>query len=87
MKVPCNIKLFHFQYLFFIWIYLPLSHLTYKGKFSASLSINDIYDEVIKKDGGLGMDLERVRASLIQLGCQIPTTGIDETYSIDTHTL
>ncbi|XP_022851946.1 uncharacterized protein LOC111373625 [Olea europaea var. sylvestris] len=29
------------------------------------------------------MDLERVRASLIQLGCQIPTTGMDETYSID----
>ncbi|KAL2543753.1 RNA polymerase III subunit RPC82 family protein [Forsythia ovata] len=50
---------------------------------SASVSINDIYDEVIKKDGGLGMDLERVRASLVQLGCQIPTTGIDETYSID----
>ncbi|KAL2556066.1 RNA polymerase III subunit RPC82 family protein [Forsythia ovata] len=50
---------------------------------SASMSINDIYDEVIKKDGGLGMDLERVRASLVQLGCQIPTTGIDETYSID----
>ncbi|CAI9755120.1 unnamed protein product [Fraxinus pennsylvanica] len=50
---------------------------------SASLSINDIYDEVIKKDGGLGMDFERIRASLVQLGCQIPTTGIDETYSID----
>ncbi|KAL2533838.1 RNA polymerase III subunit RPC82 family protein [Abeliophyllum distichum] len=50
---------------------------------SASMSINDIYDEVIKKDGGLGMDLERVRVSLVQLGCQIPTTGIDETYSID----
>ncbi|KAL2465546.1 RNA polymerase III subunit RPC82 family protein [Abeliophyllum distichum] len=50
---------------------------------SASMSINDIYDEVIKKDGGLDMDLERVRASLVQLGCQISTTGIDETYSID----
>ncbi|KAI3458145.1 hypothetical protein Pfo_014808 [Paulownia fortunei] len=39
-----------------------------KAEKSAYLSINAIYDEVIKKEGGLGMDFERIRASLDQLG-------------------
>ena len=52
--------------------------------FAASLSLNAIYDEVIKKEGGLGMNLERIRASLVQLGCEMPMIQIDETYSIGT---
>lgn len=51
--------------------------------FPAYLSINDIYDEVIKKDGGVGMDLERVNSSLDQLGCQT----LDESYSVGTSIL
>ncbi|KAL3837694.1 hypothetical protein ACJIZ3_022285 [Penstemon smallii] len=54
-----------------------------KAENSGYLSINAIYDEVIKKDGGLGMDFERVRLSLEQLGCQTIENGIDESYSID----
>ncbi|KAK4431484.1 hypothetical protein Salat_0910500 [Sesamum alatum] len=54
-----------------------------KAENSAYLSINAIYDEVIKKEGGLGMDFERIRVSLEQLGCQCLETGIDESYSID----
>lgn len=50
-----------------------------KAEKSPYLSINDIYDEVIKKDGGVGMDLERVNSSLDQLGCQT----LDESYSVD----
>ncbi|KAL0304271.1 UNVERIFIED_CONTAM: hypothetical protein Sradi_6295200 [Sesamum radiatum] len=58
-----------------------------KAENSAYLSINAIYDEVIKKEGGLGMDFERIRASLEQLGCQCLETGLDESYSIGTHSL
>nr|XP_009627995.1 DNA-directed RNA polymerase III subunit rpc3 isoform X2 [Nicotiana tomentosiformis] len=50
---------------------------------SVPQSINAIYDEVIKRDGGLGMDLERIRASLVELGCETPLMAIDETYSVD----
>ncbi|XP_057802752.1 uncharacterized protein LOC131018028 isoform X1 [Salvia miltiorrhiza] len=53
-----------------------------KADKSPYLSINDIYDEVIKKDGGVGMDLERVQTSLEQLGCQTLSTDI-ESYSVD----
>ncbi|KAL3521537.1 hypothetical protein ACH5RR_019686 [Cinchona calisaya] len=50
---------------------------------TASVSINAVYDEVIKKQGGLGMNLERIRACLVELGCEMPTIRIDEEYSID----
>ncbi|KAJ8543100.1 hypothetical protein K7X08_005623 [Anisodus acutangulus] len=50
---------------------------------SVPQSINAIYDEVIKREGGLGMDLERIRASLVELGCEVPLMAIDETYSVD----
>ncbi|XP_047938408.1 DNA-directed RNA polymerase III subunit rpc3 isoform X2 [Salvia hispanica] len=49
---------------------------------SPDLSINDIYEEVIKKDGGVGMDLDRVQTSLEQLGCETLATDM-ESYSID----
>ncbi|CAH9080096.1 unnamed protein product [Cuscuta epithymum] len=54
-----------------------------KADNSASLSINSIYDAVITKEAGLGMDLERIRGSLVQLGCEVPLIPIDESYSID----
>ncbi|KAG8381316.1 hypothetical protein BUALT_Bualt06G0109700 [Buddleja alternifolia] len=54
-----------------------------KAEKSAYLSINAIYDEVIKKEGGLGMDFERISVSLEQLECQTLSVGLDETYSID----
>ncbi|CAN4101484.1 unnamed protein product [Withania somnifera] len=50
---------------------------------SVPQSINAIYDEVIKREGGLSMDLERIRASLDELGCEAPLMAIDETYSVD----
>ncbi|XP_073020001.1 uncharacterized protein [Primulina eburnea] len=53
-----------------------------KAEESAHLSINAIYDEVIKKDGGVGMDFDRIRASLAQLGCT-RSSADGETYSID----
>ncbi|KZV36479.1 DNA-directed RNA polymerase III subunit rpc3-like [Dorcoceras hygrometricum] len=49
---------------------------------SAYLSINAIYDEVIKKDGGIGMDFDHIRASLAQLGCTCSSAD-GEAYSID----
>ncbi|KAL9152326.1 hypothetical protein ABFS82_11G115200 [Erythranthe guttata] len=54
-----------------------------KAEKSEYLSINAIYDEVIKKEGGLGMDFERVRSLLDQLGCETLSTGMDESYCID----
>ncbi|XP_073031403.1 uncharacterized protein [Primulina eburnea] len=53
-----------------------------KAEESANLSVNAIYDEVIKKDGGIGMDFDRIRASLAQLGCT-RSSADGETYSID----
>jgi len=53
--------------------------------FAVPQSINAIYDEVIKREGGLGMDLERIRASLDDLGCEAPLMEIDETYSVGMH--
>ncbi|XP_073129743.1 uncharacterized protein [Henckelia pumila] len=53
-----------------------------KAQESVDLSVNAIYDEVIKKDGGLGMDFDRIRASLSQLG-STRSSADGETYSID----
>ncbi|VFQ87948.1 unnamed protein product [Cuscuta campestris] len=50
---------------------------------SAPVSIDSIYDAVITKEGGIGMDLERIRSSLAQLGCEVPLVPLDESYSID----
>ena len=44
--------------------------------------MNTIFEEVMKIEEGRSMTLERVRASLVQLGCHLPAIGIDETYSI-----
>ncbi|XAR69867.1 hypothetical protein NMG60_11001613 [Bertholletia excelsa] len=50
---------------------------------SVPLSMNTIFEEVIKNEEGRSMTLEHVRAALVQLGCHLPVIGIDETYSID----
>ncbi|KAL1823713.1 hypothetical protein ACET3Z_010491 [Daucus carota] len=55
-----------------------------KVESSVPLSIDDIMQDVIKSEEGRTMNSDRVRASLAQLGCDMPSiTGIDETYSID----
>ncbi|XP_062078637.1 uncharacterized protein LOC133783115 [Humulus lupulus] len=46
---------------------------------SVSLSMNTIFEEVMKSEVGRSLTLDRVRASLVQLGC----SPSDETYSID----
>ncbi|XP_059432514.1 uncharacterized protein LOC132165849 isoform X1 [Corylus avellana] len=47
------------------------------------LSLNTIFEEVMKSEEGRGMTLDRVRASLAQFGCSPSARGTDESYSID----
>ncbi|XP_023752435.1 uncharacterized protein LOC111900785 isoform X3 [Lactuca sativa] len=47
------------------------------------LPMDRIYEEAIKREEGRSLSLERVRDSLVQLGCEVPIIGLDETYSID----
>lgn len=50
---------------------------------SVPQSINVIYDEVVKREGDLGMDLERIRSYLIELGYEAPLMEIHKTCSVD----
>ncbi|KAL5567991.1 hypothetical protein UlMin_024566 [Ulmus minor] len=50
---------------------------------SVPLSVETIFEEVMKSELGRSMTLDRVRASLEQLGCPPSMIGLDETYSID----
>ncbi|XP_047327585.1 DNA-directed RNA polymerase III subunit rpc3-like [Impatiens glandulifera] len=54
-----------------------------KMESSVPLSMDSILEEVIKTDKGRSMNVDRVRAALIQLGCQLPVIELDETFSID----
>ncbi|KAI3731320.1 hypothetical protein L1987_62508 [Smallanthus sonchifolius] len=54
-----------------------------KREKTVPLLLDTIYEEAMKSEEGRSLTLERVRASLVQLGCELPTIGIDETYSID----
>ncbi|XP_076886734.1 uncharacterized protein LOC143536683 [Bidens hawaiensis] len=47
------------------------------------LLLQTIFDEAMKTEEGRSLTLERVRATLVQLGCELPTIAINETYSID----
>ncbi|XP_030475192.2 uncharacterized protein LOC115692478 isoform X1 [Syzygium oleosum] len=47
---------------------------------SVPLSINTIYEEVMKGEAGRSMTLDHLRASLVMLGCE---RGADESYKID----
>ncbi|KAF3432981.1 hypothetical protein FNV43_RR24083 [Rhamnella rubrinervis] len=49
---------------------------------SVPLSLDSIFEEVMKSEAGRTMTLDRVRASLDQLGCP-SSMGIDDSYSID----
>lgn len=48
------------------------------------LPMETIFEEVMNSEEGQRLTLESVRASLVQLGCELPTIGINETYSIGT---
>lgn len=48
--------------------------------FAVTLSMNTIFEEVMKSEAGRSLTLDRVRASLVQLGCS--SSGTDDTYSI-----
>ncbi|XP_059449173.1 uncharacterized protein LOC132180389 isoform X1 [Corylus avellana] len=54
-----------------------------KTEKSVPLSLNTIFEEVMNSEEGRGMTLDRVRASLVQLGCSSSARGTDESYSID----
>ncbi|KAJ0848175.1 putative RNA polymerase III Rpc82, C -terminal, winged helix-like DNA-binding domain superfamily [Helianthus annuus] len=54
-----------------------------KTEKTVPLLLETIYEEAMKTEEGRSLTLERVRAALVQLGCELPTIGIDETYSID----
>ncbi|KAK1401930.1 hypothetical protein POM88_001535 [Heracleum sosnowskyi] len=63
---------------------LKITETKVKVESSVPLSIDDIMEEVIRSEEGRTMNSDRVRASLAQLGCDMPSiTGVDETYSID----
>ncbi|KAL3653528.1 hypothetical protein CASFOL_003209 [Castilleja foliolosa] len=47
------------------------------------LSLNAIIEEVIKKEDGLGMNLDRIEFSLKDLGCETLSVGLEDSYSID----
>lgn len=50
---------------------------------SVPLSLNSIFEEVMKSEAGRSMTLDRVRDSLVQLGCP-SSMVIDDSYSIGT---
>ncbi|KAK9286948.1 hypothetical protein L1049_015356 [Liquidambar formosana] len=52
-----------------------------KTEHSVPISLNTIYEEVMKSEAGRTMTLDHVRASLVNLGCG--KRGTDELYSID----
>lgn len=56
---------------------------TYFIHVTVPLSLDSIFEEVMKSEAGRSMTLDRVRASLDQLGCP-SSMGIDESYSIGT---
>ncbi|KAK8686603.1 hypothetical protein V6N13_125627 [Hibiscus sabdariffa] len=50
---------------------------------SVPLSLNSIYEEVIKSEEGRNITFDRVRAALIQLSCPPLVKAANESYSID----
>ncbi|KAK6925818.1 RNA polymerase III subunit RPC82-related, helix-turn-helix [Dillenia turbinata] len=54
-----------------------------RGETSGPLSLNAIFEEVMKTEEGRTMTLEHVRSSLNQIGCKLDTAGPDQSYSID----
>ncbi|RVX01837.1 hypothetical protein CK203_019553 [Vitis vinifera] len=54
-----------------------------KTENSVPLSMDTIFEGVMKSEAGRSMTLERVRGSLIQLGCAPCVRGAAESYSVD----
>ncbi|KAM3682266.1 hypothetical protein ACJW31_12G059800 [Castanea mollissima] len=54
-----------------------------KTEKSVPLSLDNIFEEVIKSEEGRVMTLDDVRASLVQLGCPASARGTADSYSID----
>ncbi|XWS48449.1 hypothetical protein CRYUN_Cryun13aG0077900 [Craigia yunnanensis] len=54
-----------------------------KTENSVPLSLNSIYEEVIKSEEGRNITFDRVRASLVQLSCPPFVKAVNELYSID----
>ncbi|XP_021892238.1 DNA-directed RNA polymerase III subunit rpc3 [Carica papaya] len=54
-----------------------------KTEKSVPLSLNSIYEEVIKSEAGRNMTIDRVSASLVQLGSPPFVREFDESYSVD----
>nr|XP_023889544.1 uncharacterized protein LOC112001605 [Quercus suber] len=54
-----------------------------KTEKSVPLSLDNIFEEVIKSEEGRVMTLDDVRASLVQLGCSASARGTADSYSID----
>ncbi|KAK6262333.1 hypothetical protein QUC31_008149 [Theobroma cacao] len=54
-----------------------------KTENSVPLSLNSIYEEVIKSEEGRNITFDRVRASLVQLSCPPFVKAVNESYSID----
>ncbi|GAV79297.1 RNA_pol_Rpc82 domain-containing protein/HTH_9 domain-containing protein [Cephalotus follicularis] len=54
-----------------------------KTENSVPLSVNSIYEEVIKSEAGQKLTFDHVRASLGQLGSQFFVSAVDEAYSIN----
>ncbi|XP_021281091.1 DNA-directed RNA polymerase III subunit RPC3 [Herrania umbratica] len=54
-----------------------------KTENSGPLSLNSIYEEVIKSEEGRNITFDRVRASLVQLSCPPFVKAVNELYSID----
>lgn len=50
--------------------------------FAVPLSLNSIYEEVIKSEAGRNMTIDRVSASLVQLGSPPFVREFDESYSV-----
>lgn len=59
------------------------SELKVKTVNSVPMSLNNIFEEVMKSVDGRTMTLEHVRASLVQLGCNSGGKGTDDLYSVD----
>ncbi|XWS61167.1 hypothetical protein CRYUN_Cryun07bG0102600 [Craigia yunnanensis] len=54
-----------------------------KTENSVPLSLNSIYEKVIKNEEGRNITFDRLRASLVQLSCPPFVKAVNESYSID----
>lgn len=53
--------------------------------FTVPLSLNSIYEEVIKTEEGRNITFDRVRASLVQLSCPPFVVAVNESYIVGSY--